>query len=818
MRAGLVVAALALVSSCRGGSANESRPPAEPASAAVPLARAGSADGGVDDAGGPLLEQGLPRIAVVLDDPRLAAARDRARDKDYTAAARAVDAAMATGGLDALRTCEWAYVSGSLHAQAEEYAEAAAAFERARGTSATDDAGAGAGAGCPLAPYATLRAAEALVHAGRFDEALAHARAAVDGGVVPRDEAKLALADSLVGKGNRTEAVPIWRDLLASSPHGLRWADTSMQLATALLDGVDGPPEARAQEALDLATRVFVEAPMVAEKIDVIGMRSRAATLLRMPSNPPPLTPEERARQAKAWHDANQPKRAVETAEALLKSLPTKDAKHHAAGCQAAIVHAQATPRGKSDVLADAWTTAIARCEGEDDLVTALYFGAKASNSAHRRDEALARFARVEKLFPHHRYADDARLHAAQFFLDGGDEARALAMFGSVPTDYPDGDMQGEALFRVALIKLGHHDLDGARAALDAILALPHDEHSTTGTDRAAYFRARVAQLAGDAADAKARYTAMVSDHPLGYYMLLAYGRLRALDEAAARAAVDTAVSREAAGPFLTRPHPELQSPAFERFVRLLEVGDVDDARREANAGGLVADGVDPEVLWTVAWCYDHAGAPDAGHSYARARLTEYRTHWPSGRWRLAWEVAFPRPWQDTVATESASAGIPEPLTWAIMREESAFNPDAKSPANAIGLMQLLVGTARLVSRGASSPATPVDEAALHKPELSIAIGARFLASLRASFPEDKALAIAAYNGGAGAVRRWLGERGGDDFDLFVERIPYDETRNYLKRVLSSQAAYAYLYAPSALEEVLALPRRASGQEMIASP
>jgi soluble lytic murein transglycosylase len=170
------------------------------------------------------------------------------------------------------------------------------------------------------------------------------------------------------------------------------------------------------------------------------------------------------------------------------------------------------------------------------------------------------------------------------------------------------------------------------------------------------------------------------------------------------------------------------------------------------------------------------------------------------------------------VAAESAAAAIPEPLTWAIMREESAFNPDAKSRANAIGLMQLLVGTARLVSRGPSAPATAVDEAALHKPELSIAIGARLLGSLRASFSADKALAIAAYNGGAGAVRRWLAERGADDFDVFVEHIPYDETRNYLKWVLASEAAYAYLYTPSVLDELLALPRRASGQEMIATP
>jgi soluble lytic murein transglycosylase len=101
---------------------------------------------------------------------------------------------------------------------------------------------------------------------------------------------------------------------------------------------------------------------------------------------------------------------------------------------------------------------------------------------------------------------------------------------------------------------------------------------------------------------------------------------------------------------------------------------------------------------------------------------------------------------------------------------------------------------------------------------VSIALGAKLLASLRTSFSANPALAIAAYNSGSGSVRRWLGERGADDFDVFVERIPFDETRNYLKRVLASEAAYAFLYAPKTLDELLALPQRASGDQAPASP
>ena len=812
-RAGAMAALLTVaLAACRGGSAPEARPPAEPASVA---SAPGGTGAGPVEAGATettvAADEGKPKLAVVLDDARLAAAREREAAHDPSGAARALDAARGSATLDDARARAWAYVSGRLHAEAGEPGEAAGAFERA--LAGADDAG----TPCPLAPYAGLRDAQALLRLGRNDDAILRLRALADD-FAARDEATLALCDALVMKGDRTSALPLWRALLARSPHGVRWADSSMELAGALLDGVDGPAEARAQEALDLATRVLVESPMTAQKADVIGLRARAATVLRHPGQhlppaaAPLLTPDERARQAQAWLDASQPKRAVETVDALLGRLPLspslRDRKHREVACKASIVRAQAAPRGASDDAAEAWGDAIARCEGEDAQVTALYYGGKASFSAHRNAEATTRFGLVETRFPANRLADDARFHAALVVYDEGDEARYMAMLSSLPDAYPDGDMKGEALFRVALTQLDKRNLGEARTVLDRLLALAVEDRAWGSSGRAAYFRARVAQLGGDLDDAKARYAAVIAEQPFAFYMLMAYARLAALDDTRARDAVQVAVAREPSGPFLTAAHAELASPAFERFARLLEVGEIDAARHEAAAGGLVAEGTDPEVLWTAAWLYDRAGAPELGHAFARSRLIDYRGHWPAGRWKLAWQVAFPRPWDDVVHSESASAGIPSPLTWAIMREESAFNPDAHSAANALGLMQLLGGTARLMARG-----TPLafDDDALRRPEVSIALGTRLLGSLRASFASNPALAIAAYNSGSGAVRRWLGERGSEDFDLFVERIPFEETRNYLKRVLSSEAAYAYLYAPKTLDELLALPARASG-------
>jgi soluble lytic murein transglycosylase len=795
----VVVAACGCLGSGPPGASPPTRPPDAAGVAATPPGDAQA--GASSEVLGP--DDGVPSITVLLDDPRLAAVRECEQAHDDAGASAAAVAAMASASPAPEQACPWWYLIGRLHLAANEPADAAVAFEHAAG-------GGDAGPACPLAEYASLRHAQALLRTGDYDGAAAAARAAGTG-IAARDEAKLALAEAFAASGDRARSVPLWREWLSSDHHPLgsgrgtpRWVDVSLRLATALLDGVDGPPRDRAAEALDLATQVLVDAPIAAERTDVLAVRARAAAAAGKAL--PSLSFDDRAAQAKAWLDTSRPERAKETAEALLRVLGPKDKAGHAAGCRAAIVLAQASPSRKGDDVADPWTAAIARCEGEDDLVNALYGGAKASAAAKRYAEAIARFERVEQTFPKHRLADDAHLRAAAAAAAGGDAARSEALLTTLVDQYPEGDMRSEALVRLGLMKLSSHDYAAAGVAFDRAIELAHDDRAQGVGGRAAYFRARVADLSGALDDAKDRYAALVEGEPLSYYMLLAYARLRVLDEGRARASRETAEAREPPGRLVATEHAEFRTPAFERFRRLLEVGELDAARRELAVAGLLGDSVEPEVLWAVAAMFERAGAPDVGHAFARGRLVDYRSHWPAGRWRQAWEIAFPRVWEPIVTRESAAAGITPALVWGIMREESAFNPEAKSAANAFGLMQLIVPTARLAAKGTALSGPGVDEDALKEPDVSIALGARVFGSLRRSFPGYPAFAVAAYNAGPRAVRRWLSERSADDVDVFVDRIAFDETRAYVKRVLASAAAYAYLYAPDALDDLLTIP------------
>jgi soluble lytic murein transglycosylase len=241
--------------------------------------------------------------------------------------------------------------------------------------------------------------------------------------------------------------------------------------------------------------------------------------------------------------------------------------------------------------------------------------------------------------------------------------------------------------------------------------------------------------------------------------------------------------------------------------MELLRAGEFDFANREVAALGLTKNDVAPAVLWGVALLYARAGSAKLSHAVARGLLSDWLQRWPAGDWTQAWGLAFPRPYRQFVEAEAKKNGIPESLAYAVMREESAFDPEVVSPAEAYGLMQLIIPTARAVARQVGLPSDP---RSLKRPRINVALGCRFLGKLTTSFQKNPLLAIPAYNAGPGRPARWLRERPHQDFDVWVELIPFNETRRYTKRVLASRAAYAYLYERDTADLSMALPIKLS--------
>lgn len=153
-------------------------------------------------------------------------------------------------------------------------------------------------------------------------------------------------------------------------------------------------------------------------------------------------------------------------------------------------------------------------------------------------------------------------------------------------------------------------------------------------------------------------------------------------------------------------------------------------------------------------------------------------------------QLRFPLAYQEQMTNAAKSASMTPHLLFAIARQESAFMPDARSPAGALGLMQLLPSTAQYTARRAG---IPYKRHELLSPETNIDLGSRYLHQLLNEFDGNRILATAAYNAGPTRVRQWLSaEQQKLPYDVWIETIPYRETRSYVQNVLAYSVIYGY--------------------------
>lgn len=743
------------------------------------------------------------RVALVLDDPRLAAVKVEADSEAFAKAAQAMSAAMTAGAPTAEERPAWLYQLGRLRALGGDPGGAAKAFQES------------AALPWALAEYAHLQAAQWLVGTGQFEAALVEAKA-IGNDVPIAGPVDLVMADALLGKKDIKGAAARFRAYLGRDKHPPQWATVALRFAGTLLQR---PSEAHAEEAYHLARRVIEESTggagvdrakdLEKQALDTIPSKQRKA-LER-------TSPEDLLARARALSSSQQYREAVLVTDKIVRTAKGKKASEYA--CDLWMVRSDALSKlKKKPEAADAFKGTIDKCAGQPRRVEALFLGGRASASAGRHVEAIERFALLEKEFPKHRLADDARLRGARAALDAGDEAKFSSMLSGIADTYPTGDLAGDGLFELSLLKVGKRDWAGAIAPLEKALARAPHERAYFAAGRLPYYLARAHLETGQVDKGLSELAGVIREYPLSFYMALAYARLAERDRPAAERAMAEAVAREPEGAFSIPRGPWAEDPGFLRAVELIRQGDAKLARGELDKLGVGARTAPRELTWASAFLLARAGAVQASHGFMRSgmnsnaapgnELVDWLDHYPVGRWRAAWEVAYPRPFAAAVAAEGKRSNLPEAWAYAIMREESAFDPRVVSPARAFGLMQLIVPTAKKMAEPLS---LPWDEEALKRPEVNVAVGCRYLSILRNQFADNPLLAIPGYNAGGGAPKKWVGQRPGDDFDVWVERIPYEETRMYTKRVITSLAAYEFLYARE-------LPSEARRSPLAASP
>jgi soluble lytic murein transglycosylase len=154
-------------------------------------------------------------------------------------------------------------------------------------------------------------------------------------------------------------------------------------------------------------------------------------------------------------------------------------------------------------------------------------------------------------------------------------------------------------------------------------------------------------------------------------------------------------------------------------------------------------------------------------------------------------ELLFPRNYKEFIVEAAATEKIPAEIAFSIIRQESAFNPRARSPVDAFGLMQLLPSIAKELARNTDVAYKEADD--LFDPEINVPLGTKEIKNLLARYDSQYILAVSAYNASGAAIRGWLKTRYRPDALEFIEEIPYDETRAYVKLVMRNYVFYKRL-------------------------
>jgi soluble lytic murein transglycosylase len=435
----------------------------------------------------------------------------------------------------------------------------------------------------------------------------------------------------------------------------------------------------------------------------------------------------------------------------------------------------------------------------KDKRVADAYLGKAAAYAAFGKlDDAVAVYKKFVAAFPEHALADDALWRAALLLDRVKRHGDAADLYEAVQAKYPARERASEAMFWAGLDYYRAKDFKTASARWQTITT---DYPRSTSFARALFWLGKAAQARGQT-DAARNYWTQAAALPNGYYSWRARDALTppkanttyelaryAMGNDAERAELEKwlvgwSSGTATLGQLDTATRGDLR---FRRGAELLRLDRTVEARNEF-AALVTAKQDDPRALYTLALYFRDNNlfslSMDCAERIARAASNAGAENAP----RFLWQLRYPTYYADLVIAEAKANQIDPLLYFALIRQESGFNPWSTSSADARGLAQIIPGTAREIAQKLGIKNFSLDQ--LYLPYLSVRFGMWYFAQGLNSF-DGPIYALAAYNAGAGRAKQWQRP----DIDLAVEEIDASETALYVRVVYSNWRHYQTIYS-----------------------
>jgi soluble lytic murein transglycosylase len=619
-----------------------------------------------------------------------------------------------------------------------------------------------------IGDYVNYYLGTAYVQTNHLKEALATLRGfdqSYPDSLLLRD-AHVAYGNALVADGRQHDAI----ELLENDRQPIR-ADLEFALGRAY--EADQQPA----KALAIFRNLYYTMPLAEESQQIEGQLTRLASL----TGAPPVSLEMRRTRADLLAKGKQYAEASREYSELVKEVGPDDRPLVERQLVEALRHSGQLKEAKS--ILDSIPSSTPELEAER-----LFNFAELARSANDDEAFLHRVDQLRSQYPTSPYLEQALLSAGNIYLLRRDYDRAIDSYRELDQRFPNGDRASYAHWKVAWLSLRLGRNEDAKKGFEEQIAL---YPSSAEVPAALYWRGRLAEEDDDSAQARAFYQKLSERYRNYYYGVQARQRLREVkadQDPPHYALLDRVPPMRSSDSLSAERLPEdnlrVQKAEFLANGGLLEL-----ASRELSAAAQETKG-----NWApgeTARLYAEAGRYDiAIETLKRAFPNYFAVDLPSLP-RSYWETLFPKPYWAELKTYSSSNGLDPYLVASLVRQESAFNPNAVSHKNAIGLMQLLPKVGRGVAK--QEKLKHFSTTQLFVPGTNLRLGTRYLRSMADKFGSFE-YALAAYNAGSDRVADWLGAGQYRDPQEFVESIPFTETREYVQNILRNANLYRQLY------------------------